>query len=117
MPTLITLAQAKEWLNLTDWGESPEPEDAKLQLMIDGATAAIVAYIERPDDEDWADEIAAWTETTAPRDIKAAAFEMTDYLWRFRGGEVAQDQQKSEHGDLPQNVKMLLYRWRDPAVA
>ena len=117
MPTLITLQQAKNHLRLSDWGESPNPEDDDLELKIDAAEAAVKTYIERSDDEDWADEIAAWTEITVPRDIKAAVFEMVSYLYRFRGDDVAQDQPKSEHGDLPQNVKMLLFRWRDPAVA
>lgn len=116
MPTLITLEQAKNHLRLTDWGESPSPEDDDLQLKIDAATSAVITFIERYEDEDWADEIAGWTETTVPRDIKGAVFDMLEYLWRFRGGDVEQDRPRLGLSGLPTSTEGILTRWHDPAL-
>lgn len=117
MPTLITLEQAKSHLRLSDWGESPSPEDTDLQLKIDQATEIVIDYITRPNDIDWQEEIQSWTTTSVPKGIQAAVLAMTGYLYRFRGDDVAADIPKSQHGFLPPDVVNYLHRWRDPAVA
>jgi len=117
MPTLVTLAQAKAHLRVSDWGESPGPEDLDIQLKINAATAIVITYIDRSDDEDWSEEIQSWTEETVPGDIQAAVLCMVEYLYRFRGGDVLTDAPKSQHGWLPPDVVNYLTRWRDPAVS
>jgi hypothetical protein len=117
MPTLVTLAQAKAHLRVSDWGESPGPEDTDIQLKVNAATQMVITYIDRPDDEDWSEEIQSWDETTVPADIQAAVLFLVEYLYRFRGGDVASDVPKSPHGFLPPDVVNYLTRWRDPAVA
>ena len=112
-----TLLEVKAHLRLSDWGESPGPEDTDLQLKLDQAEDIVQTYIERPDDADWADEIASWDDTSVPPGIKAAVLCMVGHLYRFRGDDAAADAPKAEHGFLPPQVVNLLHRWRDPAVA
>lgn len=110
----IELAHAKRYLRLPTLG-SPDPQDEVLEPMLAQAEALVTGYIERPADDDWADEVAGWDEETVPPAIAAATLRLIADLWRFRGDD--DDKNTVDGNDLPPRVKQLLKRYRDPALA
>lgn len=93
MAALVTLDQAKMRLRLTD---SDSFHDADVTMKAEQATDIVVDYIKRPDH--------GWTDADAPPIIQAAILEVVRNL--FEGTD-----------PLPQPVKDILWRYRDPALA
>ena len=93
---LIDVYTAQEWLRTTH-------EDAGfIQILIDQASQIVVDYIKRPDH--------GWTPETVPPHVQAAVMHVLLRLYDDRQGELP-------GGPLPQHVKDLLWRERDPALA
>ena len=93
MPALVTLPEAKLRLRII---EADTSFDADVTMKMEQATDIVVDFIKRPDH--------AWTDADAPSLIKAAVLEVVRHL--FEGND-----------PLPQSVKDLLWRYRDPALA
>ena len=81
---MVTLKQAKDHLRITT--PDGHPDDADLQLKLDGATDAIRRYVAR---SDYGKAFAeAWTSPeTTPPDAQAAVLMQLGELWRFRGDD------------------------------
>lgn len=88
-------------------------EDDLIGTYILHATAAIVDYITR-DDDDWIAEIAAWTEDTVPPPVQAAILLQVAEIYRFRGDE---DGPNREIGFVSPQIRALLMPYRDPTIA
>lgn len=108
---LISLPYAKKHLRITG---SEEDEDLRTKLA--QAQAIVLDYIARPD-EDWEDEIEAWTQTTVPMNVQAAILYQFGELYRFRGDDAESEQPKRPDGRLSPYVEALLKRYRDPVVS
>jgi len=109
---LVSLTAVKAHLRLTGM-TLDSATSADLVLKIQQATAIVLDYIARPDD-DWIAEIEAWTEDTVPPSVQAAILLQVGELYRFRGDE---EPPKREHGFLAPHIVALLHRFRDPAVS
>ena len=116
MEELVSLDQLKAHLNLTS-----SANDDDLQVKLETAQALVIHYINQKVDAAeallWHAEIAAWTDETAPKQVLAAIRQMGAWLYRHRGDEHPSDSPKLAPGDLPDEVKMYLWRLRDPALA
>jgi hypothetical protein len=115
MATLVTLAQAKDFLRLATPDGSPD--DAALQLTVDAAEYGILEYLS-PYPED-ALIVAGWTPETAPPIVPQMILFQTGEYWRFRGDDLegggpARD---LERGDLAPLVVGALRRLRTPVIA
>ena len=94
MAALVTLAQARYRLRLTEDDDYHEPD---VQMKMEQATALVIDYIKRPDH--------GWTDADAPPVIQATILEVLMRL--FEGAE----------DPLSQGIKNMLQRYRDPALA
>jgi hypothetical protein len=99
MATLVTLAQAKTHLRITD-----ADHDVDIQAKVDQADGIIRNYLK-------AQNVAAWDETTAPKAVQAAALLMVGHLFEHRGDDMEPDE------TLWKAIERLLIRYRDPALA
>lgn len=93
MAALVTLAEAKNHLRLDG-----DFEDEFVELRAEMATDIVIDYIKRPEHE--------WTDADAPPLIKAAVLLMLGVLNEEREGAT-----------IPDGVKSILHRYRDPAIA
>jgi len=59
-------------------------EDAELNDFIRQAEDMVLGYIARPDDDEQAAMIAAWTTMTVPASVSAAVLKMAMAFWRYR---------------------------------
>lgn len=109
---LVSLDQVKAHLRLTGI-TLPAADSDLLELYVLHATATVIDYIARPDD-DWIAEIEAWTDETVPPAVQAAILLQVAELYRFRGDE---DAPKRENGFLAPQIVTFLCRYRDPAVS
>lgn len=117
LPSLVTLQQAKHAARMDP---NYHDEDADLYMRLETAHALVLDNLDNQiDDTDdvWLDTMLAWTSDTAPKAVKAAILAMFTHLVRFRGDEGPKDAPDNPDGDLPQHVRMLLKRYRDPTVA
>ena len=96
MAALVTLAEAKLRVRVV---EADTSFDADLTMKAQQATAIVSNYLKRPDDFDW-----LTVDATELSVVKAAILEVTRNL--FEGLD-----------PLPQFVKDILWRYRDPALA
>jgi len=94
---LVDLTLAKHWLNL-----EPDFPDALVQPLTDQAQAIVIDFIKRPQH--------GWTQETVPAHVAAAILHVLKRLYDDRAGEL-------EGGPLPDHVKDMLWRERDPALA
>ena len=94
---LVDLRTAKEWLRVTH-----DDEDLMIQRLADQATSLVIDFIKRPDH--------GWTAATVPRHVQAAVFHVLKRLYDDPAGEL-------DGGPLPQHIKELIWRDRDPALA
>lgn len=94
---LVELRTAKELLDVLH-----DDQDLLIQRFADQATDLVIGYIKRPDH--------GWTVDTVPPRIEAAILHVLKRLYDDRAGEL-------EGGALPQHVKDMLRRDRDPAIA
>ena len=94
---LVDLDTAKQWLRVTG-----EDENELVQRLADQASAIAVDFIKRPNH--------GWTAETVPMHVQAAVFHILKRLYDDRDGEL-------EGGPLPDYVKDMLRRERDPAIA
>jgi hypothetical protein len=94
---LVDLTMAKRWLRVEH-----DSEDLLIQDLIDQASDVVTDYIKRPDH--------GWTAPTVPPHVRAAILHVLSRLYGDRGGEL-------DGGALPDHVRDLLRRDRDPAVA
>lgn len=110
---IITATMAVKHLRLPDSMAS----DTDLLLKIAQADAIVRDYVSqrRDDDDEWSDEVAAWTDETVPPSVQAAALLQLADLYRHRGD--SDGASRDEHSGLAQGVTALLARYRDPAVA
>jgi Phage gp6-like head-tail connector protein len=99
MATVITVAQAKVHLRITD-----TDHDADIGVKVDQADGIIRNYLKAQDDP-------TWTDTTAPKAVQAAALLMVGHLFEHRGDDMAPDE------SLWKAIERLLIRYRDPALA
>jgi uncharacterized phage protein (predicted DNA packaging) len=95
MAALVTTEEAKKRLRI-DFAD----DDALVAELVSEATDIIVDYLKKPDHE--------WTAETVPFRVKAAILLVTGSLYENRdaGEEV-----------LTSNVRALIHRDRDPALA
>lgn len=94
---LIDLQTAKEWLRVRH-----DDEDALITRLAEQAVGMVVDYIKRPDH--------GWTLETLPAHVEAAILHVLTRLYDDRSGEL-------DGGPMPQHVKDMLWRERDPALA
>lgn len=113
MHRLITLEQAKKQLRLP---VDQSNEDDVINAKIGSAQRLVIDYISDDTDEDLTAVIAAWTDETVPEDVEAAILLMLTFLYHFRGDD-PDGWSRIEHGNLPPDVKMCLYRRRTPVIA
>jgi len=124
IPTIITLAQAREHLHLPASVGSPvDPADADLQMKVDAATQLVCEYISdrNPADLTWIAEIESWTVTGSPLVpppalIQVAVLETFGELVRFRGDD-PDGPLRNPYSSLSPLVEGLLRRYHDPALA
>lgn len=114
-PDLVTVATAAHHLKLPVPASLSDAE-ADLQGKVDAATAIILEYLDR-DDEDWTAEMVSWTTSTVPHTVKQAILLQVGELYRFRGDDPSGHQPAREHGYLHPAIVAVLHRWRDPSVA
>jgi hypothetical protein len=116
LPSIVTLAQAKKAARIYQMDE--ENDDLYLRLEI--AHELVLDYVNnRVDDSDdaWLETVLSWDEDTAPRRVKGAILSMFVHLTRLRGDDVGKEAAVYADGNLPEQVRMFLYRLRDPTVA
>jgi hypothetical protein len=94
MSALVTIEQAKISLRLTDTDDYHFPN---VEMKMEQATDIVVDYIKRPEH--------GWTDGDAPPIIQAAVLEVLRRL--FEGLD----------DPLSNDVKNILRRYRDPALA
>jgi len=113
MPEVITLAEAKAHLRITS-----DAEDGDIDDKLAAATQVIIDYLSRRD-QDWNDEMDAWTSETVPKSVRAAILVQLGELYRTRGDEDVAEARPTEQGTrgLSATVTALLMRYRDPGVA
>jgi hypothetical protein len=120
--SLITLQQAIDHLRLPLEVGSPAT-DVQTSMMRDltmkvaQAEALVLDYLKvsLTSPPDW-DANAG----TAPVVVQLATLCQLAELWRFRGddpGSIESGRAKGEPGDINQQAKDYLWRWRDPAIA
>lgn len=113
MEELVTLAQAKQHLKMPT---GPAASEADLQRKLNAAHDVVEDYLKqrRSDGDTWAAEVDAWTDDTAPPRVLEAICRMFADLTSDRGDDKTRHR---EPGQLPEEVVILLYRLRDPAIA
>lgn len=112
---LVTLARAQRHLKLPVGVSSPMTDDEQdVADKLADATAAIVQYLERPDDTAWTAEMDGWTTTTVPGPVASAILLQLSELYRFRGDDL--EGPKRENGYLAPSIVALLKRYRDPVL-
>lgn len=113
--TLVTLAQAKDYLRLAT--PDGHPDDAALQLTLDAAEYVILEYLS-PYPEDVV-IVSGWTPETAPAIVPQMILFQTGEFWRFRGDDLegAGPRRDLEQGDLHWLVVGALRRLRTPVIA
>ena len=103
MAAMITLAEAKVQLRITDtW------HDAEVQAAIDAADAAIRKRLKTANDP-------TWDPLTAPADIKHAVKILMAHFYEHRGDAFGPDQDNDDR--VWAAIHHLLAGWRDPALA
>jgi Phage gp6-like head-tail connector protein len=103
MAAMITLAEAKTQLRITDtW------HDGEVQAAIDAADAAVRKRLKTANDP-------TWDELTAPGDIKHAVKLLTAHFYEHRGDAFGPDQDNDDR--VWASVNQLIGMWRDPALA
>ena len=109
MNDLITLAEAKQQLQITD-----DLHDAEVQAICDDAVAVILDYLKplRTGEvrEDW-----PWTAATLPLPVKRAMLVMTTFFYVHRGDPLSSD--APEYDQVWKTVDALVKRFYDPAIA
>ena len=114
---MVTLAQAKAHLHLTT--PDGHPDDADLQLKLDGATEAIRRYVARSDYGQTF--VVQWTSpTTSHPDAQAAVLLQLAELWRFRGddpGSINYSPARDPGSDFSPVVVGLLRRFSHAVMA
>lgn len=114
---MVTLAQAKAHLRI----DTPEghPDDADLQLKLDGAEAVIRRYVGRS--ELGKGYVTQWTDpSTTDRDAQAAVLLQLGELWRFRGddpGSINYSPARDPGSDLSPVIVGLLRRFSHSVLA
>jgi hypothetical protein len=98
MTSLVTTDEARRHLHLTESNMEDADVAADVADKMLQATDVVIDFIKRPDHE--------WTDETAPPVIKAAILTMLGRLFEDR-----------EDAGIPENVKDMLWRYRDPALA
>lgn len=96
---LVTVAQAKARLKLDVADNDPD-----LELMIEGASAAVLNYLKKPDGY----------EDAVPPEVQNATLVLVGIMRRDPDGVESKDW---EHGYLPRAVTAFLYPLRKPTVA
>ena len=97
---LISEATAKSYLRLSD--EEATEVELTLEMFCVQATDIVIDYLKKPDHD--------WTVDDVPPHIRAAILHVLKRLYDDRGAEL-------EGGPLPDHIKALLERDRDPALA
>ena len=111
LPQIVTLAQAKKHLRVVS-----HDDDDDIMDKLDQATALVLDYVYR-DDDDWLATIIAWSPDTAPKSIQAAVLVQCAELYRFRGDDLPKETPERQHGFLSPAVAAYLHRFRDPSIA
>ena len=118
MAVIVTLDQLKEHMKLG----TGTAQDDDLELKLDVAEEMVLDYMSQrlgsPGiQSDWSDTVSAWDDSTAPRRVVHAILAMAAWLVKHTGDEHPDDTPQLDPGDLPREVKFLIYRLRDPAIA
>lgn len=89
MATFVTTDEARRHLRWPLLTGSPAPEDLDLQVKLDAAEEAVLAFVSRPNDTDRVAEMAGWTgsPTTLPAIIRLAILMQCADLCGHRGDE------------------------------
>lgn len=114
MSTLVTLAEAKTHLKITDPDGSAV--DTDLQFKLDAAEAAILNYIGST--AFWLAVIVEWDASTVPVYVKQAILLQVGEFWRGRGDDPESPPRDAslEAKDFRPEIVGLLRRTRDPVV-
>lgn len=112
MVMLVTLDETKQRLRFDH-----DAEDDDLTSLIEGASAAVMNYLKKPQDHyvDSSGFVPVDSSGTVgvPAEVKIAVLYLVGVLARDRDGTSATDW---EHGYLPRPVTSILYPLRDPAI-
>jgi hypothetical protein len=113
MAALVTYAQAKAHLRLTD-----DESKTDLLLKMQQATDIVLERIERD-----ATDSPVWTEDTDPENdsefARAQAMVLMELtgLWRFRGDDVEAANAPEDLGRLSPRAERIAYRQKGPTLA
>jgi len=114
---MVTLAQAKAHLRITT--PDGHPDDADLQLKLNGATDAIRRYVGRS--ELGVEYLLVWqSPETTDTDAQAAVLLQLAELWRFRGddpGSINYSPARDPGADFSPVVVGLLRRFSHAVLA
>lgn len=106
MTKLVTLDELKARIRMDH-----DVEDDTLELLIEGASAAVLNYLKL--EHDHYDD-SSGEAVDVPAEVKNATLLLCGILSKDRDGTAMKDW---EPGDLPAPVRALLYPLRDPALA
>jgi hypothetical protein len=98
MTSLVTTDEARRHLRLTESNMEDEDIAADVADKMVQATGIVVDFLKQPEHE--------WTAETVPATIKAAILIVLGRIYEDR-----------EDASIPENVKDMLWRNRDPALA
>lgn len=117
MAVLVTLDQLKEHMKLG----TGTAQDDDLELKLDVAEEMVLDYVGNRIGSPgvgsaWAATVSAWDDSTAPKRVIAAVLQMAAWLVKHTGDEHPDDTPQLDPGDLPRDVKMYLWRLKDPAL-
>lgn len=115
---IVTLDQVKTHLRLTGTTE----HDDNLTMKLEEATSLVLDWVRQrvgtaTEQEAWYAVVDAWTDETAPNQVRAAILRMVGHLFAFGGDDDKTRAPVIVNGDLPADVTMFVKRLKDPAVA
>jgi hypothetical protein len=108
MTLLVSVADTKARLRITH-----SEEDADLEAMIHGASAAVMNYLGVTEDAFMDSDSSASDGLFVPPEVELATLVLVGILARDRDGVEAKEW---EQGYLPKPVTAILYPLRDPAL-
>lgn len=113
MAVLVSLAEAKRAARIT----TTEQDEEWLRMLDEAEYAVLSAVKNRVSEADeWTETVDAWTDETAPLDIKGAILRQFVALERFRGGDDPKMEPDWVQG-LDPRAWRILHKYRDPSLA
>lgn len=113
---LVSLEEVRSWLRM----DAGTVSDDRLTLLVEAASAAIMAFLKEDGAEDFTDsnflpiEDSNGVAIDVPSDVKAATMVLTGYLDRGPDGD---PDKAFTPGHLPPAVSTHIWHRRDPTMA